>query len=68
MCRPGSGLACHFRLHQRLLVEVRVMEWLVPLVGMIMVGLIAQAHALEVQLALYRAERVGAPAQCFPSG
>src|SRR5207253_10183684 len=27
------------------LVEVRVMEWLVPLVGMIMVGLIAQAHA-----------------------
>src|SRR5439155_5150225 len=41
MCRPGSGLACHFRLHQRLLVEVRVMEWLVPLVGMIMVGLIA---------------------------
>ena len=44
------------------------MKWLVPLVGMIMVGLIAQAHALEVQLALYRAERVGAPAQCFPSG
>jgi len=50
------------------LVEVRVMEWPVPLVGMIMVGLIAQAHALEVQLALYWAERVGAPAQCFPSG
>src|SRR5438309_242610 len=48
------------------LVEVRVMEWLVPLVGMIMVGLIAQAHELEVQLALYRAERVGRPPSVSP--